>query len=62
MLYFMQCFKDLEEDIICGPDILLKIDKDKELGRGGHALVLRGELLNANKVGLFIFNFFTYYL
>ena len=42
----------MEEDIICGPDIPLKIDKDKELGQGGHALVLRGEILSANKVGL----------
>ena len=38
--------------MVCGPDIPLKIDKDKELGQGGHALVLRGEILSPNKVGL----------
>ena len=36
--------------MICGPDIQLTIDKDRVLGQGGHALVLRGEILNANKV------------
>ena len=44
----------MEDDIICGPDIPLKIDKDKELGRGGHALVLRGEILHTNTVGLYV--------
>ena len=42
----------MEENIICGPDLPLKIDKDKELGRGGHALMLRGEILYDNMVGI----------
>jgi len=42
----------LDEDILCGPDIPLKIDEDKKLGQGGYALVLRGEIMNTNLVGL----------
>ena len=30
---------------MCGPDIPINIDKDKVLGRGGYALVLRGEMM-----------------
>ena len=36
--------------MVCGPDIQLTIDKDRVLGQGGHALVLRGEILDTNKV------------
>jgi len=46
----LQCFKDLDEDILCGPDIPLTIDKDKELGSGGSALVLRGEIRSGDMV------------
>ena len=35
---------------MCGPDIPLTIDKDKELGSGGSALVLRGEIRDGNMV------------
>jgi len=40
----------LDEDIVCGPDIPLTVDKDKELGSGGSALVLRGEISNNDTV------------
>jgi len=40
----------LDEDIVCGPDIPLTIDEDKELGSGGSALVLRGEINNNDTV------------
>jgi len=36
-------FRDLK-DVICGSNIPLTIDKDVVLGRGGTALVLKGEL------------------
>jgi len=32
---------------VCGPDIPLRIDKDQLIGRGGSALVLRGEIMNS---------------
>ena len=44
---------------MCGPDIPINIDKEKVLGRGGYALVLRGEMMkpvsvmdNDKKIGL----------
>jgi len=40
----------LDEEIICGPDIPLTIEKDKILGSGGSALVLRGEIKNNSVV------------
>jgi len=40
------------KDIICGSNIPLTIDKDVVLGRGGTALVLKGEL-SSNPVSYF---------
>jgi len=48
----MQIFKDLQ-NVVCGPDIPLHIDKEKMLGRGGSAFVLRGEMMNPVSGGLY---------
>ena len=40
----MQAFKDIQH-VVCGPDIPINIDKEKVLGRGGYAVVLRGEMM-----------------
>jgi len=49
--YCIQVFRDLG-NIICGSNIPLTIDKDLVLGRGGTALVLKGEL-SGNPVSYF---------
>jgi len=33
--------------MVCGPDMPLIIDKEKVIGRGGSAIVFRGELVNS---------------
>ena len=38
-------FKDLS-GVTCGSNLPLRIDKDTVLGKGGSALVLKGELCN----------------
>lgn len=42
---YMQVFKDLS-GVTCGSNIPLVIDKNAVLGKGGSALVLKGELCN----------------
>ena len=40
------------QHIVCGPDMPLNIDKEKVLGMGGSALVLRGELVKSVSIGV----------
>lgn len=35
------------QDVVCGPNIPLSIDKEKILGKGGSGLILRGEMIKS---------------